>query len=161
MPVSVSGTGPVAGVTTLNGLTIPATSFGKVLQVIRAIDTTERTTTSTTAVDANLNVTITPQLNTSAILLICSFYAQTSGSGVYPSFLLTNSSNATVSGAERTQVGVSAGGVWLGGQTLIGYSTPATTSTITYKLRWFVNTGTGTLANATNTAQLFAIEVAS
>ena len=34
MAVSIDGAGPLAGATTLNGLTIPTTGFGKVLQIV-------------------------------------------------------------------------------------------------------------------------------
>jgi hypothetical protein len=136
---------------------------GKVLQVVRATDPTDRTTTSTSFTDSGLSVTITPQKSTSAILLISVFGAsKTSTDGCR--FILTDNSNNIISGTDPS------GGVIFSNnsmsfsamQTLIGYSTPATLSAVTYKLRFSSSLGNAaSLFNATIRAQLFAIEVSA
>ncbi|HEY7824430.1 MAG TPA: hypothetical protein VIG24_16430, partial [Acidimicrobiia bacterium] len=51
---------------------------GKILQIVRATDSTVRSTTSTSYVDVTgMSVTITPQINTSAILLVGAVYMRT------------------------------------------------------------------------------------
>jgi hypothetical protein len=131
---------------------LPAT----VLQVVRATDVTQRLTTSTSFVDANISVTITPQKSTSAILIIHS--AQTNmGAGVRVETQITDSSNIAISGAENTD---SAGGRAL--FTALAWATPATTSATTYKARFrSSNGGSALLENATNTGQMYAIEVSA
>jgi hypothetical protein len=135
---------------------------GKVLQVVRATDTTDRSTTSTSFVDASISVTITPQRNTSAILLIWSALVR------YPSasfinFQITDSANNGISGANSGSYGSST--ATTGSLTqgfLIGYATPATLSATTYKVRFASNSAaTSTIFNTINTGQLFAIEVSA
>lgn len=76
MAVSISGDGAVTGVasvetpTTLSGLTIPTTGFGKVLQVVYGTTSTAKNTTSTSYVDTNLSATITPSSATSKVLVL-------------------------------------------------------------------------------------------
>jgi hypothetical protein len=133
----------------------------KIVQVVRATDSTNRTTTSSSAADTGLSVTITPTLDTSLILLIATLQARTSGSGVYGSALIANSANTPISGAERVSFGFASGGIGLAGQVLIGYDSPATTSATTYKLRFFTNAGNFQLLNTDMTGQLYAIEVSA
>jgi len=79
--------------------------FGKVLQVVRATDTTLRTTTSSTYIDASISVTITPQKSTSAILLIWSADVDHSTTSDVAKFQITDNSNNAISGAQDTLVG--------------------------------------------------------
>jgi hypothetical protein len=140
---------------------------GKVLQVVRATDATNRSTTSTAFVDASLSVTITPQKSTSAIILIHVFRFQhnRNATDVYGGTQITDASNNPISGAETTRMGyfgTSANQQVFHHGTVIGYATPATTSATTYKARFRVEIGgTAELINATNTGQLFAIEVSA
>ena len=135
---------------------------GKILQIVRATDGTARSTTSTSFVDVTgLLVTITPQMNTSAILLI--FTGQAESSAATASFAITDNSNNDISGAERANLRISTYTVdQITPVILIGYSTPATTSATTYKVR-FRNTsgGTTTLEGSVVTSQLYAIEVSA
>lgn len=140
--------------------TVLASGFGKVLQVVRATDTTTRTTTSGTFVDASLSVTITPTKNTSLLILMYSGYLVTPGSFQYAKLQITDSSNNAVSGAQACTFGSPAGQLEVTA-TLLAYATPASTSALTYKLRWLATGGTATLANPTSTGQLLAIEVAA
>jgi len=173
MAVTIDGAGPLAGATTLNGLTIPTTGFGKVLQVVRATNTTSMATTSLSFVDATgISVTITPQKSTSAILIISTFYGiafRSSGTGCRATYAITDSSNNTVSGGGEYTLGsyrytYGSSALHDGPVTLIGYATPATTSAVTYKLRYKANES-GNEANvagsATSVSQLFAIEVSA
>ena len=142
---------------------LPAT----VLQIIRATDVTNRTTTSTSFIDASISVTITPQSATSAVLLIYSGRVENYGTGASQAFLgqITDSSNVALSGAESGATGF-ANLAASGGQkvtntmlTMIGYVVPGVTTAVTYKVRYSGSTGTTTIYNANNTGQLYAIEV--
>lgn len=143
-----------------NGSAFQALGGGKVLQVVRATDTTLRTTTSTSYVDiTGVSVTITPTKNTSAVLLILTGYGYTSASNIYMAVRITDSSNVAISGAEQYQSGGSNSGALDAGIAIVGYATPATTSAVTYKGRFKTSGGTASLQNAQNTMQIFAIEV--
>ena len=135
---------------------------GKVLQVVRATDTTQRTTTSTSYVDVTgITVTITPQKSTSAILLITSTRMQAPGSA-FVFFQITDASNNTISGAEETAIGASNSNDFQGPYQLIGYATPATTSPVTYKMRFKSSNGsTAFVFNQSMTGQMYAIEVSA
>jgi hypothetical protein len=134
---------------------------GKILQIVRATDSTNRTTTSTTFVDANISVTITPQKSDSIIVLIWSNVAIASGLSS-SEFRISDASNNPISGAERSRFTHHANG-YAAALAIIGYATPATTSAITYKGRFNNNTGvTTTLENSSSsTGQLYAIEVSA
>ena len=135
-------------------------TIGKVLQVVRATDSTTRSTTSTSFVDASISVTITPQKNDSLILIIYSAFVE-APSNVFTDVQITNASNTAISGAENARFKASAGGTLQIQGTLIAYDSPATLSATTYKTRFKVQSGTGFLQNAINTAQMFAIEVSA
>lgn len=133
---------------------------GKILQVVRATDTTERTTTSTSYVDASISVTITPQKSNSAIILFWSVIAESPSAGQVTYLRISDNSNNAISGAEETWTN-GAAGVINTLTTAIAYATPNTTSATTYKGRFRVSSGTGKLRNTSTTGQLFAIEVAA
>jgi hypothetical protein len=133
---------------------------GKVLQVVRATDVTNRVTTSTTFVDASISVTITPQKNDSTIMLIWSIMTNFPSSNK-AELQITDSGNTAISGAEAMRFGSSNVTSPEYPAVLIAYATPATTSATTYKARFRVLGGTGTIANASTTGQLYAIEVSA
>jgi hypothetical protein len=143
---------------------------GKVLQVVRATDTTDRTTTSTSYVDVTgMTVSITPQKNTSAILLIATGNVRVVAAAAATaagSLRITDSSDNAISGAENMQIesqGSASPIDKYDSLFISGYATPATTSLVTYKLR-FLKIGTTTeisLLNSANTGQLYAIEVSA
>jgi len=146
---------------------------GKILQIVRATDTTNRTTTSTSFVDVTgMSVTITPQKSDSAVLVMAMFGAliETTSDQQEGQFQLSDSSNNALSGAEATRFSV----LNLTGtltrrlatpSILIGRSTPATTSAVTYKMRF--RSGDAPAATTVNvrndhsTGQMFAIEVSA
>ena len=145
---------------------------GKVLQIVRATDTTSRTTTSTSFVDVTgMSVTITPQKSTSVILVLSMFRANildTASDLVLGNFQITNSSNTALSGAESMPVGTlrftvtASPRLWMP-ICLVGYSAPATTSATTYKLRFNSQNASITteLENNDSTGQMYAIEVSA
>jgi hypothetical protein len=144
------------------GPTGALTGIGKILQVVRATDSTDRTTTSTSFVDASISVTITPQKNNSAILLIwASAFASPAGNANIR-FQITDSSNTGISGAADGIVySTDAGSITIT-TVQIGYATPNTTSATTYKGRFRAQaSGTATINNNVSLGQLYAIEVAA
>lgn len=135
---------------------------GKILQIVRATDSTTRSTTSTSYVDASISVTITPQKSDSVILLIWSLEGAPGASGSYMQMRIADASNNGVSGAEGTYIGLTNADTLNAHQTLIGYGTPATTNATTYKGRFRSFTGSSvTIGNADSTGQLYAIEVSA
>ena len=145
-----------------------AVAGGKILQIVRATDSTERSTTSETPVDVTgMSVTITPQKSTSAILIIANFSGLITGptgnTSMYTS--ITDSSNNPISGGEaaRLQVGNAVNTV-ASILTRVGYVTPATISPVTYKLRFYSGSGasyTVFIKNNESTGQMYAIEVSA
>jgi hypothetical protein len=133
---------------------------GKVLQVVRATDATDRSTTSTSFVDASLSVTITPQRSNSTILLIHSS-SLASPNNSFINLRITDASNNPISGAETRTFGVATNVAARSTGIVIGYASPATTSPVTYKVRFSVSLGTGIIENVQSTGQLFAIEVSA
>ena len=132
---------------------------GKILQVVRATDATQRTTTSTSFTDASISVTITPSRNDSSVFLLYSGRV-VPANNAYVYMQITDASNNAISGAEAYEVGVNASS-FSAPVTITGYATPATTSATTYKVRYRVNSGTGTLVNNNNTAEMYAFEVSA
>jgi hypothetical protein len=146
---------------------------GKVLQIVRATDATLRQTTSTTFVDVTgMSVSITPQKSDSAILLICSASIESSNStsdSVFSALAITDSSNNAISGAQGPVFGLDSitgtGTRIFGAQaSIFAWATPATTSLVTYKLRFrslFTANNTTSVRNDQSTGQIFAIEVSA
>lgn len=134
---------------------------GKILQIVRATDALSQSTTSLSFVDAGISVTITPQLNTSAVLLVWSFSGQHTATADYAQFAITDSSNNFISGAEGGYLG-SPNSQPYAQLVIVGYATPATTSATTYKGRFrSFASGTTGISNGTQTGQIFAIEVSA
>jgi hypothetical protein len=140
---------------------------GKILQIVRATDTTNRTTTSTTPVDSGLSVTITPSYTNSAIMLICTGYMQVNSGTttiLLGSVRITNSSNTAISGTQDVTMGtVIDFGQAYNSYAIFAWDTPNTISATTYKLRFrSANSGATTqLSHVSTTGQLFAIEVSA
>jgi hypothetical protein len=145
---------------------------GKILQIVRATDSTTRSTNSTSAVDVTgLAVTITPQKSDSAILILVSATGTTNwstGDAGRGQLILTDASDNPLSGAELCRFGTDniTGTATRTHQTpvlLIGRDTPATTSPVTYKMRFSVLSANTTvfLSNGNQTAQIYAIEVSA
>jgi len=134
---------------------------GKILQIVRATDSTSRATTSNTFVDASISVTITPQKSDSAILLIWSTAVNHQGTSDYGLMQITDSSNNEISGSNTT-VGSNTSADFYVHVVTIGYATPATTSAVTYKGRFSrFSSGTFSVNSGNRTGQLYAIEVSA
>ncbi len=149
-----------------DGAAFQALTSGKILQVVRATDSTLRQTTSTDVVDVTgMSVTITPQKSNSAIVVIGSVRVEIRATGVNARGLvvLTDSSDNALSGAEKVFLGQDDSITNYHFVTMLGYSTPATTSATTYKMRFrAVSPGaTIEIQNDANTGQLYAIEVSA
>jgi len=167
MAVTIDGVGEI------NGVVLPTTSFGKVLQVVRASDVTRRTTTSTSFVDVTgMSVTITPERSTSAILVIATSNISSSHSSTSSTrtsrLAITDSSNVVVGGVDQPtfgQISNAGSGVQSieSDFALFAYVLPATLSAVTYKLR-FKSDDAGTTTQIKNdlyTGQMYAIEVSA
>jgi len=133
----------------------------RILQVVRATDTTDRTTSSTSIIDANISVTITPTSASSSIIVIWSANVRPPNSGVIWQ-LITDSSNVSLTGnkAITGSTNITSGGFLA---TLFAYDTPATTSATTYKGRWRCESGTPATIfnNSWYPGQMYAIEVSA
>jgi hypothetical protein len=136
---------------------------GKILQIVRATDATERSTTSTSFVDVTgMSVTITPQKDNSALLLIASALVDVTGTAARGDFQITDSSNNAISGAQGSLFG--SGTSFLEGPlVLLAYATPATTSAVTYKMRFRAISGSFTVKSRNNimTGQMYALEISA
>jgi len=135
-----------------------------VLQIVRATDTTDRSTTSATFVDVTgMSVTITPQKSDSAILILCFFSGQLNTTAGFrtANYQITDSSDNAISGASNAQLYSDAEIILP--ISLLAYATPATTSAVTYKLRFSVQSpATNQIRNSSNSVgQLYAIEVSA
>jgi len=145
---------------------------GKILQIVRSTDTTDRSTTSTSYVDVTgMSVTITPQKSDSAIIIVATGYAITTSaldSVNWAVYAITDSSNNAISGAQFMLLGLegftgSGTRVTRNNLNMWGYSTPATENATTYKLRFRTDSASVTafLLNASSTGQMYAIEVSA
>ena len=139
---------------------------GKILQIVRATDATQRSTTNTSYVDANLSVTITPQVNTSEILLIASFGAlmsRSSSGAMAGEFQITDASDNALSGAQGAEFTVKNGTEYSATLQLIARDTPSTINATTYKVRFRNQASDNTvfIRNTVSTAQFYAIEVSA
>ncbi|HEY7823127.1 MAG TPA: hypothetical protein VIG24_09850, partial [Acidimicrobiia bacterium] len=153
-----------------DGAAFQALTSGKILQVVRATDSTDRTTSSGTYVDVTgMSVSITPTKTTSAVLVLALFVSNVydgSSSLAEGLYQITDSSNNPSSGAQEAEhrIDVSGGsGVTTRGPLIIaGYATPGTTSSVTYKLRFRQISATSvTVRNSKNTGQMYAMEVSA
>jgi hypothetical protein len=143
---------------------------GKILQIVRATDSTERTTTSTSLVDVTgMSVTITPQKSDSALLLIATFLMRGEGTSQPQTVTqISDNSDNAIAGAELGNLStanytITSTASLQSPITLLGYATPATTSAVTYKLRFRVGGGsqTAVIRNNSQVGQLYAIEVSA
>ena len=159
-----SGTGTLATTAFVN---TAVAAGGKVLQVVRGTDSTDRTTTSSSFVDAGISVTITPQRTTSNILLIWTANTSatvTSGTNCFARFAITDSANNLIGGQVRLGIAASAANNQIdSAMSLIRWASPATVSATTYKGRFNLQFGlnANVFNNTTGAGELFAIEVAA
>jgi len=148
-----------------DGAAFQALTSGKILQIVRATDSTQRTTTSDSFVDGNLSITITPTKTTSAVIIIhIALQAPRSGSTQnFQTVAITDSSNNIISGTGPAgAIGHGSNDAFNTISTLFAYDTPATTSATTYKVRFKRDSsGTANLNNAQLLGQMYALEVSA
>jgi len=148
-----------------DGSSWAAVAGGKIVQVVRATDSTARSTSSTSFVDASISVTITPTSASNDILLIWSGNAVLGGgSSLRRGFLqITDSSNVAIEGAESTTLGINTNVSNYAGFALIAFDSPATTSATTYKGRFKAETSGSTDLNSSGASigQMFALEISA
>ena len=145
-----------AGITFPNGSN-PQAAPSKVLQVVQGSLTGQATTASSTAVTTGLTVSITPLFSTSKILCICQLsvpYIQWNTGTAQGGFALyRNGSNIGQSGSkplfwEGYINSSSNGGVLqIGGGAFTYLDSPATTSSTTYAVYFYLAQGGGTTNN--------------
>jgi hypothetical protein len=120
-------------------------SFGKLLQAITAIDTTTRSTTSTSYVTGSntLSISITPSSVSSRIFIIASFTYYASNEGLFTFF--RNSTNLATDSTVSLSFfkGVSYGGFDSMQNNMSFLDSPATTSATTYQV-YFKRGASGT-----------------
>jgi hypothetical protein len=135
----------------------PTGGGGKVLQVVRATDSTSRSTTSASFVDVTgMTVTITPTRSNSNVIIVAAF-ACSHGNNIY-FFQITDSSNVAVSGFQGPELGTVGVTIreYINGW---AYASPGTTSAVTFKLRFRTSSGAVNVRNDLATGQMYAIEV--
>jgi hypothetical protein len=145
MAVTIDGAGPLAGATTLNGLTIPTTSFGKVLQVVGVIKQDLFSATSASYTDVTgLSVAITPASTSNKILVIASLsLVNTANQGWASGCILRDSTiigGGTPSGSRQAasffyRQTTSSIGDGQNPKSMTVLDSPSTISAITYKIQ--------------------------
>ena len=141
-----------------NGTGTFTTNFttGKILQVVNATDSTQRTTTSTSFVTGGntLSVAITPSSasNKIFVLLTTNFLVASSDS------FITIFRDATNLGTSTHGMGLSNGGVWIPASLSI-LDSPATTSAVTYQVYLKAASGHTVYINDTGKGSITAFEI--
>lgn len=155
-----------------NGSAWQVIGGGKILQIVRATDSTSRSTTSTTFTDVTgMTVTISPTKSDSAVIVAALFYGQTQMASTVSKnvahYQITDSSNNAISGAQDFGIGsenvAQNNSFYYVPVHIWAYATPATTSAVTYKLRFKANAANmvAYTSNQASTGQMYAIEVAA
>jgi len=147
VPVTINGSGPIAGASTLNGLTIPSTGFGKMLQVIAATYSTQQSRTAGGYVDTGLTATITPSSISSKILVLVSQngVAKVSAATSVGIKLVRGSTDMLAMAVASAATGSTATNN-IGSVSGYCLDSPATTSATTYKTQFANVSATGTKA---------------
>lgn len=111
-------------------LTLPT---GSVIQVVTGTATAQTVVTGQTITDTGLEVSITPSSTSSKIYIMTSFNGggDSAGAGAF-FYLYRDSTQLMGQGGDYT----SSGGASYGGHALMYLDSPATTSSVTYKLRF-------------------------
>jgi len=167
---NINEAGGVDAVITAGVLDSGSLPAGSVLQIVRATDGTQRTTTSSSYVDANISVSITPTSASSNLILVWSLltnsFDNSSASTVAMFIQMTDSSNNTLSGAENSlqylQMTSGSPRDLRKSTVMVGFVAAGSTSARTYKGRFrAADSTTARINNQDQTGQLFAIEVAA
>lgn len=149
MAITLNGTtGAVTGATSVGGLTIPSTGFGKVLQITQSVLTTQFTTASTSFVDlTGMSATITPTSASSRIMVNVNLGAvgnNNSAFGIWIN-LVRNGTNIAqpTDGTNKQTMLIYNNDAATGTPASLSFlDSPSTTSALTYKLQIRGNGGT-------------------
>ena len=152
-----------SGVTLTNNGTASGFGGGKILQVVTATDSTQRTTTSTSFVTASntLSLNITPSATSSKIFIIASSSGQNNTANGYAYYtLFKDSTNLGDSTSGMTVVQQESGSNNVKFSIGMSYlDSPSSTSALTYAVYMKVNTGTGVLNSEGVQGSITAFEV--
>ena len=137
-----------------------ATGFGKVLQVVSSSTSSAVVTTSTSFVDINLSLNITPSSTSNKIFLTYTGTNETNGSsGNKLSIQMLRDSTQIADAAGVGNLGGSASGFVIS-NALSKLDSPSTTSQITYKMQGKSDDGTVMVFNVgSNVGALTAFEI--
>lgn len=160
----ITASSATIGLATISSATISDLTYvslhpsisGKLRQIVKGTITSQTTTTSSSFVDTNLNVTITPLDPGSTIYLDATFYTENTDGGTC---FYTIANNTTNLGASNGMMRISNAA---GGESeidvpssIVWADPPNTTSAVTYKVRFLSSGGANTCrvgaANLTNT----------
>ena len=139
-------------------VTLPTGVGGKVLQVVQATDETARSTTSGTYVTASntLSVSITPSSTSNKILILTntSTYQSSADSTMNAAIFKNASQLKYISyNFQRTDNSNVINAIYL--------DSPATTSSITYDIRFSISTGTGYINASGSIGTIVAMEISA
>ena len=158
---AVSGTVLTTG---SSGQSIPKAALptGSVLQVVSANRSGEQSTTSSSFVDANLSLSITPTSATSKIFVMYTGSAGNDGTGECYLTLVRNSTNLGngTQGMMRVWFNGSSG-YHFGGFSMSFLDSPATTSATTYKVQFRNQASFVYISGGNSTDTLTAFEIAA
>lgn len=108
----------------------------KILQIVKYTSATSFSTALTTFQDTGIGGSITPQINTSKILVFVSGHLAVNGSAVGYATIYRGSTNLATTDGGLAFVAANASEV-----TMLAYDSPATTSATSYKVRIRTNNG--------------------
>ena len=130
---------------------------GGIIQVVEHIKTDTTSTTSTSFTDTTgMSASITPSSASNKVLVTVTLGQVVGEDSIYVALTLSDNTVIIQGDSVSGKTPVSSGGYAGGNSTGEGYygvhsvtfsklHSPATTSAVTYKLRWYVNSGTGYL----------------
>ena len=111
---------------------------GHIIQTVNGQTTTQMSTTSTSYVDTNLTVNITPKFSTSKILVTMDGACQVYDDGINPwafAQILRDSTSLVAVRYGLYVAGVGSDTNWYGTHSMSHLDSPATTSQLTYKVQ--------------------------
>ena len=141
MPTEISGSTGVNKIqdgTVVAGDLASSVALGKVLQVVSGETTTQMSTTSSSYVDTNLTVNITPTSTSSKILVTVDGACQVYDNGIDPRAFAQILRASTSFVASRYGLYIAGAGSdtnWYGTHSMSILDSPATTSQLTYKVQ--------------------------
>ena len=133
---------------TLSAITaLPTGLGGKVLQVVQTVDTTNRSSNSSSFVTTGVEVSITPSATSSKVLLMCNWsLGKTDDNRRNHAFTFNRDSTdltpSGVNGLHNPAMSPTEASYSLQPMSMSFLDSPSSTSAITYKLMWKVNAGT-------------------